>query len=327
MSKRMDLLRVLADGRFHSGEKLGQILGISRTAVWKHLQNLSDIGLDIYAVRGRGYRLSGQLELLDREILLQNIGADAGDHLAELEVFEELDSTNAYLMRGINEFASGHICISEQQTQGRGRRGRHWQSSFGRNTCLSLCWHFNCSPADLASLTLATGVFVVRALQSLGFEGVGLKWPNDIYCQGRKLGGILLEMSGEFNGISRVVAGVGINVHMMPGSGDDMSIDQPWTSLVLLSGDRPVSRCKTTARVAASMLQGFSRFSPETAVAVLEQWRDLDILKGKKVDLQLPDRVVSGIAVGVDDSGGLVLQTGEGKQVYHAGEVSVRISE
>ena len=210
------LLKVLSNGKYHSGAALGKQFGISRAAVWKIIQKIElTSGLTVFAVKGKGYKLQNPVELLDKDIITTHLNETTLNHLSFLEVFFDIDSTNKYLNnKSIEGAASGFVVLAEQQTKGLGRRGRTWVSPFGGNLYLSILWRTLHAPAQLGCLSLIIAVAIVRVLQKIGIKDAGVKWPNDIYCQNKKLAGILLEMRGESSGPSVIVIGVGINISM-----------------------------------------------------------------------------------------------------------------
>ena len=209
----MKLLSLLADGEFHSGDDLGVALGVTRAAVWKQIQRLQeDRGLDIFSVKGKGYRLASPIDLLDSSKIKGNLSASAKLLVSDVQVFGSVTSTNDIAMKHAEaQGRPGYVCVAEQQTAGRGRRGRPWVSPYGTNIYLSLVWDFFDGAAALEGLSLAVGVVVANALKAKGLAGVELKWPNDVLVEGAKLGGILLEMTGDPSGHCQVVLGVGIN--------------------------------------------------------------------------------------------------------------------
>ncbi|MGR9088529.1 MAG: biotin--[acetyl-CoA-carboxylase] ligase, partial [Gammaproteobacteria bacterium] len=235
------ILAILADGEFHSGTELAHSLAVSRTAVWKQLGFLTDLGIRYAAVSGKGYRLDKPLELLSRMLIDEALDDHARGLISMLEIHDRIHSTNSYLADlGQENAASGHVCFAEHQTAGRGRRGRHWVSPYGNNIHLSILWRFQQGPASISALSLAIGVAVIRALAQCRFDQVGLKWPNDIYSQGKKLGGILIEVAGENDGPCTAVIGLGLNVFMA--AEEAGRIDQDWTDLRKISGNNSVSR-------------------------------------------------------------------------------------
>ena len=193
--------------------------GVTRAAVWKSIAKLADWGLEVSAVPGVGYRLARPIDLLDAQALRAALAPRTAERIARLDVYAELDSTNHHLMSlpapPAGELA---VCIAEFQHAGRGRRGRRWIAPLGGGLCLSVGWQFADTPPELSALTLAVGVVARRALAAVAGVDVGLKWPNDLVLDARKLGGILLELTAEAQGGCYVVAGIGINVSLPPES-------------------------------------------------------------------------------------------------------------
>ena len=316
------ILSILADGEFHSGSALSDILGISRSAVWKHLNNLSQLGLEHIAISGKGYRLSRPLELLCRDKIEPFLTQRAKLGLSVLEIHDQLDSTNSYLIeRARLNAPSGSVCLAEFQTAGRGRRGRHWVSPFGSNIYLSVLWRFQNGPAAISGLSLAIGVSVVRALKQLNIDGIGLKWPNDIYWQGQKLGGILVEVSGESNGPCAAVAGLGLNLYLPETQA--AVITQAWTDLTKVTDRTDLSRNYLIALLLNELLPVLAQFETVGISAHIDEWRTFDCLKNQNVRLYLFEQQIAGTAEGIDDNGMFLLRTHEGDiRVFASGEVS-----
>ncbi len=324
MSDLLPLIRRLADGAFHSGEALGAELGVSRAAIWKRLSKLQELGLELQAVHGRGYRLAAPLELLDAECIKSSLSAEASQLLALFEVHSRLDSTNSYLnLLAAEGAASGSVCLSEYQSGGRGRRGRRWVSPFGGNLYLSLLWRFDQGPAALGPLSLVVACALSAALESQGIDGLSLKWPNDLLLEGKKLAGILLEVSGEVDGPSQVVIGVGIN-YAMPESASS-SIDQAWADLHRYAP--ALGRNRLAALIIEQLLVVISRFEHEGFAPFRERWSALDHYRDREVTLHYAERRIDGIARGVDESGLLLLEQAEGLRRYSSGEVSLRAAQ
>lgn len=311
------LLPCLADGAFHSGEELGQLLGVSRTAVWKQLQKLDVYGLTVDSVKGKGYRLARPLDLLSVEAIRQRLDAEAGAVLS-LNYCVCTDSTSSRAMAAAQDDAHGQVFLAEQQSAGRGRRGRAWVSPFAANVYLSLVWRFAGGAAAISGLSLAVGVACARALSHCGLQGVSLKWPNDLLLNQQKLGGILLEMTGDAAGPCQVIVGVGINVDMPPAA----VIDQPWTDLA--SAGLRVRRSELVAQLLNQLVQLLNDFSDRGFGAFRTEWQALDAFRGQPVALIAGTAERRGIARGVDDSGALLLETDQGLQAVHGGELSLR---
>jgi BirA family transcriptional regulator, biotin operon repressor / biotin---[acetyl-CoA-carboxylase] ligase len=322
MSLRTEILKILGDGRFHSGAQLGRELGVSRTAVWKHLQALAALGLDIYGVTGKGYCLSQPLELLNRDVILSNLTAESRALLTGLELHSQVDSTNSHLNRKTADLASGYACLAEFQSSGRGRRGRAWVSPYAASVYLSLLWRFTMSPSVLSGLGLVSGVAVTRALRQLGLREIGLKWPNDVIWQGRKLAGTLLEMNGESYGPINVIIGVGLNVRMPASAGQQ--IDQAWADVETALG-KSSSRNTLAGLLLHHLLLAMREFQVKGLAPFLREWQKWDIVKGKTIHLQLPNETLTGIAKGIDQNGALLLQSQGTVSTHMAGEVSIRL--
>jgi BirA family biotin operon repressor/biotin-[acetyl-CoA-carboxylase] ligase len=317
-----DLMERLADGDFHSGAALADSLNVSRTAVWKHIVALEDLGIEVERVRGRGYRVAGGLELLDAQRLRDGLAPHAAAFLDKLEVHRRIDSTNAALLRSPPPDAGrARVALAEMQTAGRGRRGKRWVSPYARNIYLSLDWRFEGGIGEMEGLSLAVGVAVAGALADCGVSGPRLKWPNDILWEGRKLGGILVELTGDAAGPSRAVVGVGLNVAMPAASA--AAVDQPWTDLAAVSGPAPGRNQLATALLnrCLPLLADYSRggFSRHR-----EQWLGLDAFADRPVVVTSGTSRSFGVARGVDERGALLLETAAGTHRVRGGEVSLR---
>lgn len=313
------LVEVLSDGKFHSGNALGSQLGLSRAAVWKQIAGLRELGLQIDSVKGKGYRLKGSVELIKEEEVLQQLTARARKSLGGLSVHWQLESTNRYLMDNAARLPNGQVCLAERQTAGRGRRGREWISPFGANLYLSVLWRFDKGAGALSGLSLALGVATVRALERVGVSGAALKWPNDVLWAGRKLAGILVELTGETEGPCDVVIGVGVNVNM-PSLAEN-SIDQPWADVAEIA---PVGRNRLAAALMSTILECLDEFSREGLDAFSADWRRYHAHEGVTVRLELPGRPVEGKAIGIDRTGALLLDVRGEIRAFASGEVSLR---
>lgn len=323
MSVRDHLLRQLADGRFHSGQQLAQALDVSRSAVWKQIQRLeSDLGLVISAVRGRGYRLSAPLELLDEGRVRDELGETGRELLDAMHLLPTTTSTNSCASAD-PPLASGcaRVWLAEHQTEGRGRRGREWVSAFGENLYISIAWRFDLPMTELAGLSLVVGVVVAEVLGHLGLEGHSLKWPNDVLVAERKLSGILVEVSGEADGPSTAVLGVGVNFRLPEAHG--ARIDQPWTDLSQVSRVR-ISRNRMAGILIDRLILACLLFSTERLNPFIGRWERFDGLIGQPVRIIRGEQSIEGIYRGITSSGAMVLEDGSGRSEHHAGEVSLR---
>ncbi|MFZ2725897.1 MAG: bifunctional biotin--[acetyl-CoA-carboxylase] ligase/biotin operon repressor BirA [Methylococcaceae bacterium] len=326
-SKQKTILNILANGDFHSGTELALALDSSRAAVWKHIESLSELGLGHVAVRGKGYKLTRPLELLSAEKITAQLNAPANTLLQTLELHDQLDSSNTYLLEQAKQGAtSGTVCFTEHQSAGKGRRGRHWISPFGSNIYLSMLWQFSQGSSALAGLSLAMGVAVLNALHEHGEFlqtplAIGLKWPNDIIGNGKKLGGILIEISGENDGLCTAVVGLGLNLAMPKIAGEH--INQAWTDLSQLTGKKSLARNQLAATLLNHCLPVLASFEQVGLSAYLEQWRSYDALANQSATVFIGEQRIEGIVRGIDDNGLLRLQRSDGTiQSFASGELS-----
>ena len=323
MQGRDHLLKQLSDGRFHSGQRLAHTMGVSRSAVWKQVQRLeSELGLRIDAVRGRGYRLAAPLELLDLERIRAQLSPDAVGYLESIHLLSSTPSTNGCAARDLpRDSGRARVWLSEHQSAGRGRRGRQWVSTFGENLYFTMAWRFDLPMTELAGLSLVTGVVVAEVLAEMGLSGHRLKWPNDVLVDGRKLSGILVEVSGEADGPATAALGVGINFRLSEDQG--RQIEQPWTDLARECGES-LSRNHMAGVMIDRLIHACWQFSQERLTPFLDRWRSFDGLSGRAVRISRGSQTVDGVYRGIAPSGALVLENDNGRREYHAGEVSLR---
>lgn len=316
------LLSLLSDREIHSGESLAKKLGVSRTAVWKHIRKAIADGTDIRTIRGKGYQLVSTLDLLDRDKILEQIEPAVRDQV-RLLVLNEVDSTNAEVGRQLAS-ASFPVVLSDCQTSGRGRRGRSWSSPKGQNLYLSLGLSIKGGFSALDGLSLALGVAVANAIEQAGtgVKDIGLKWPNDLFAKGRKFGGILVEIQGELQeGCVQVIAGIGINVHMTHAE----DVDQPWTSLDYCWPDQGWTRNKLAGKLITHILDAVTEFESGGFPRFQDRWQNRDIYYG--LPLVAREGELKGVGAGIDGSGNYLLKTVEGVVPVKAGDISLRVSE
>ncbi|MDQ3197241.1 MAG: biotin--[acetyl-CoA-carboxylase] ligase [Pseudomonadota bacterium] len=315
-----DLLRVLTDGEFHSGEKLACELGVSRASIRQAVQPLDRIGVTLNAVRGRGYRIREKLDWLDPAYLHRKTKRCGID----LQFVDSIDSTNRELLRRLHDgrAAHGSVLAAEWQSGGRGRFERRWQAAVAQGLMFSLAWRFATSAGFLAGLSLAIGVALVRALRAFGCMDAGLKWPNDVLIRKHKLAGILIELSGDALGPGTAIIGVGLNV-VLPDK-IKARIGQPAADLTHLApGDSPApSRNPLFARLLDELVDVLDRFEKRGFPAFREEWQRMHAFQNQTVRLDLPGkRVETGVALGVTAQGALRLRTATGEKHFHSGEL------
>ena len=319
------LLHQLADGALHSGTALGEALGISRAGVWKQIQQLHAVGVEVQSIERQGYRLPALIQFLDQQKIEAALAPAVGMQLAGIQTVWECDSTNSELIRQLHTGARpGTLLLAEHQTAGRGRRGREWVSPFGGSLYLSLLWRFSSGPMALSGVSIVVGIAAAQALIELGVEGVALKWPNDIHLQGRKLGGVLIDQEGESEGPTHVVIGIGINVALP--ERESRRIGQPWAALSQQMESLP-SRNRLAASLLNRLVPLLNRFEQGGLDPLLPEWEPLDQTRDRTVTLQLEGRHITGTARGIDRTGALQLERGGRIRPYFSGDLSLRLQE
>lgn len=353
------LLRQLSDGDFHSGEDLAAKVGLTRARVSQLLRQAETAGLSLERVRGLGYRLKAAPDFLDANAvrsMLVDFGAkvakpgtpapkpqapveedlalngndrpviDPTPPALQIEVSDQMDSTSSELLRRApRRDIHGAVLAAEWQTSGRGRQGRAWTAVAGGSITFSIGWRFEQGAGFLAGLSLAIGVAVARALEKEGFDGVELKWPNDLVFRHHKLGGILIELNGDALGPSTVVVGVGVNVRMPREVRRE--IPQPVTDLQTVAGRgaKAVDRNRVLARLISEVAAMLAAYAEHGFAPIAAEWQQRHAYQGKPVKLVLPDGgAVKGSVAGVDASGALVLADGPRRLRFLSGELSLR---
>ena len=316
----LTLLKLLKDGRFHSGEALGAALGVSRSAVWKQLQHLeAELNLPIHKVRGKGYQLVSPLVFLSAE----DIALHAPSLAWPVHISDSIDSTNAEALRLVDAgCAAPFLVLAEQQTAGRGRRGRKWVSPFAQNVYYSLVLRIEAGLRQLEGLSLVVGLAVMQALRESGVRGAGLKWPNDVLVGQKKIAGILLELVGDPADICHVVLGIGINVNMQRAD----EVDQQWTSVQLETGF-PVDRNALVAQLGLQLQGYLDQHRKGGFVALQEEWEQNHAWQGRPVSLIAGVNQVDGVVLGVDRQGALRLDVDGVEKIYSGGELSLRLRD
>jgi BirA family biotin operon repressor/biotin-[acetyl-CoA-carboxylase] ligase len=318
---------MLATGEFYSGEKLAKRLRISRGGVWKLIRTLQAMGINVESVPRQGYHLPRAVDLLDRNAILAEISPDMRERVTPLEVLLTVDSTNRHVAeQTANLPGTTHVCVAEVQNAGRGRRGRSWVAPFGTGVCMSMSWQFVEAPPTFSALSLAVGVAAVRAFRRLGVQGVGLKWPNDLIWEQRKLGGILIEMRGESAGPAQVVIGLGINMRM-PAPVRLMLAEQQ-AALIAdvheIMRERTPRRNSLIAMLAEEITKMLQTFGQRGFEPFVDEWRRLDTLADAPVRVMSGTETTLGRARGVELDGTLLVDVDGVLRRFASGEVSLR---
>tara|TARA_B100001250_G_scaffold285849_1_gene247904 strand:+ start:122 stop:1096 length:975 start_codon:yes stop_codon:yes gene_type:complete len=317
------LLEIISNGNVYSGQDLAASLNVSRTAVWKSIKHLETLGLEIRAIRGKGYQLRKKFEFLSKEEISRMMTLQSKKSCKDIGVVFKTNSTNLYLLNQLDsEAIHGSVVFAEYQSEGRGRRNKRWISPIGSGICFSVGWRFEVMPISLGLLSLYMGIAVARSLNSLKIKEVGLKWPNDIITTGHKIGGILLDIRGESTGPLDVIVGVGINYELPKYR--LISVDQPIIDVCSVS-KKSFSRNMIAASLLSNVLEILHDLQTGANLNLLNEWRQFDYYIGKEATLILPNEKITGILKGVDEQGSLLMLV-DGKLLsYRSGEVSLRI--
>ncbi|NIG62342.1 MAG: bifunctional biotin--[acetyl-CoA-carboxylase] ligase/biotin operon repressor BirA [Serratia symbiotica] len=313
----LKLIALLTDGVSHSGEHLGESLGMSRAAINKHIQTIREWGVDVFTVPGNGYSLSEPIELLEADSILKLLEDK------RVTVLPVVDSTNQYLLDRICNLQSGDACIAEYQQAGRGRRGRQWVSPFGTNLYLSMFWRLEQGPAAAMGLSLVIGIVMAEVLHRLGAEDVRVKWPNDLYLNDRKLAGILVELTGKTGDAAHLVMGAGINLAMCGTNADD--INQGWINLQ--EAGISIDRNELAATLLNELRQSLKQFENDGLTPFVARWHSLDNFIDRPVKLLIGEQQIFGIARGIDQQGALLLDQQGMIKPFIGGEISLRRAE
>lgn len=315
LSKNLvQIARILSDLEYHDGDAIGKYLGITRSAVWKSIKKLQVYGVEIISTKNKGYKLKEPLLLID----IEEIKKEVANSNIEIEVFENIDSTNDYLKKKL-KFNKRQIAIAEMQNSGRGRMGRAWHSPFGKNIYFSYAYAFKKDISELNGLSLVVGIACLNAIKEIGIEeDIKLKWPNDGILGGSKLMGNLVELQSENYGYTIAIIGVGINVNMLEASEE---ITQTWTSLKKVTG-KYIERTKLCIALIHNlnlMLEQFAKYGLQEFIV---KWQELDSLYNKVIELNNGE--CKGVAKGINQQGNLILELDSGQQkTFSAGEVSI----
>jgi BirA family transcriptional regulator, biotin operon repressor / biotin---[acetyl-CoA-carboxylase] ligase len=315
------VLQHLADGEFHSGEALAQHFNVTRATIFNAITHAQEMGVEVFSVRGRGYKLPKPVTMLDTAQVLQAIGIER--EWFNLEILDEVGSTNTYLMQQSAKGAAHATCVvAHIQTHGKGRRGRTWVSQLGASLTFSLLWRFQCGAVALSGLSLAVGVALIRALNDLSVQGVQLKWPNDVLVGGKKLAGILIELQGDMEGPSTAVIGIGINLNFPREV--IKNIDQPAIDLASIHTEE-INQSALLGTILKHLSNVLKDFEQQGFVAVREEWLSYHAYQNKTVRMLMPNGTeVLGEAMGVAEDGILMVKTALGVQRFSAGEISLR---
>ncbi len=317
--------QLLADQQFHSGTRLAAACDVSRSAIWKSIAALRELGVTVHAVARRGYRLPRATAMLEAQRIRKALPKPIASRLRHGATLWSTGSTNADLLER-SSLPPGRFdfLTAEYQSAGRGRRARTWFAPPGGAICLSVNWSFQSLPATVSALSLAIGVCALRALKKVGVVGAELKWPNDLVAREAKLGGILAELRAEAAGPAFVVIGIGLNVALGASMIEQVKATGTEATDLAALGVVSCDRNALVAELISEIIAGLVQFEQEGFSAFAQEWRAADALSGKVVRISQDAGSVSGHARGIDLDGALCVQTRDGLQRFVTGDVSVR---
>jgi len=318
-SRILSILRE-SDG-YVSGQEISDMLGISRTAVWKNINSLRDYGYTIDAVSNRGYRLLRGVDIPTADEIGRQCAASVFGR--EIVYMASLSSTNNLAMMLAAQGAEhGTVVTSDEQTSGKGRMGRDWYSPPGTNLYISVVLRPPVFPAEASQIPILAVLAEMRAMRRLcpGLD-LAVKWPNDVYCSGRKVCGTLCEMKAETDSVEHLVVGTGINVNANP-SDHDMPLTA--TSLFMETGQKQ-SRAELAARFLEDFERVYERWLSECSLEpFMMEWNSASLLLGRRVDVRTASKVITGISMGIAENGALKLQLKDGtKRLVYAGDATL----
>ena len=313
------IISILADGASHDGSSIGEKLGISRTAVWKTMKKLEAYDISFESQKGKGYRLLEPLQLLDKtkiKRLLKNKSI-------VLDLFESVDSTQKYI-RELSEKRKIHVCLAEHQTQGQGRFNRSWHSPFGQNIFFSMLYPLTKDISELGGLSLIMSLCLAKTIEETCTlpQPISIKWPNDLLCDNRKLGGILIEIQAEAHDFCHAIIGIGVNINMLEDK--SKSISQDWTSLRKITQiwhDRNL----ILATLINNIMIYMENFVDKGFAYFMKEWAKHDFLVNKPIGIKAVNKEIHGLAMGINTNGHLLVKLDETEAVkpFAAGETTI----
>ena len=315
----LSVLMLLSDLKCYSGNEIAKALSISRTAVWKHINGLKSHGYLIKSHQSKGYQLRHPLTPLLREKIENNLKLLSFEERIEIECYPQVNSTNTLLKERLAKPDLLEVVLTEQQFLGRGRFNREWHSPFGENIYLSLKKKLIIPFSSLSGFSLCISLALIEGLIAFGIpsDDLSIKWPNDLLLNGKKLAGILIELSGEVGAGAEAIIGVGMNVMMQ-----EASIDKKWTSLSH-HFNYEIDRNALVAQLISAIAQTTTQFETQGFTFFKEKWACYDVLKGEKIDLYFYDKKISGECLGIDETGNILIKQKDATvNSYAAGEVS-----
>lgn len=322
MQVAYQVLRLLSPGNFYSGESLAKKCHVSRARIWQAIELLREYGLEIHAVKGKGYSLLNAIELLSKEAIQQHISPQAVDKLT-VEVLNQTDSTNDYVKRSLPHINPNHLTVAEGQVKGRGRMGRGWYSPLTKNIAMSYYATVKVPSKDLGKLSLMVACCVMNSIVELigDYPGLGIKWPNDIWYNGSKLCGILIDSFQDKSdaSVTHLIIGIGINTHKL----DKSFVVDDVTSIEEIIG-RLVSRNQLVAIIVNHLAAQLEQCEQIGFSSMMDTWNKYDLLNGREVTITQGKDTMQGLCKGINPLGALMVQHNNITKSFLSADVKVR---
>ena len=317
MNKTIIQMLIDSDSEYVSGQNISDKLGITRAAVWKRISKLKELGFEIESVTKKGYKLLSYPDILNKELIEIGMKSDFIGH--SVEVLESVDSTNDYAKKKAKELVDGSVIISLEQVKGKGRRGRSFHSGKGDGIYLSIILKPGFEPAKAPFITSIAGAALVNTFNKFNIQ-TKIKWPNDVLINGKKVAGILTEMSADMEFIEYIVLGVGINVSGLEFPSELKNIA---TSLKLEGYD--VKKLSIIWQFVYEFELLYNLYLNENTSEVVNILRNNSSVLGKQINVHYMNEVESAIAVDINNQGALIIKTQEGEvKELSSGEISIR---
>ena len=319
---KKEILRLLRSAdSYISGQELCNRFGVSRTAVWKAINQLKEAGYEIEAQQNKGYKLMAAPDLMTEAEIKSLMHTEWV--AKEVLYFDTIDSTNTKAQELAEKgYPSGTLVVADKQESGKGRRGRSWVSPSGTGIFMTLMIKPDINPNNASMLTLVAALAVAKAITSVTGEEAMIKWPNDIVVNGKKVCGILTEMNAQFDYINHIVVGIGINVH---NESFPEEISQMASSLMIEAGGKRFHRAQIIAETMSYFEQYYDTFlKTQDLSALVREYDELLVNRNKSVRVLDPKEPFDGKAMGITSKGELIVDTWESRKLVSSGEVSVR---
>ncbi|MGP1929612.1 MAG: bifunctional biotin--[acetyl-CoA-carboxylase] ligase/biotin operon repressor BirA [Arsenophonus sp. ER-BJ3-MAG3] len=312
----LKLIRILSDGTIYSDKQLSELLSIKRVYINKYIYILHKFGIEVNTTihNSTSYQFSKKMDLLNYEQIYSLVKE------GKIIIKPIINSTNQYLLECIDQLNSGDVCIAEYQTAGRGRRGRYWFSPFGCNLYLSLYWYLEQGPDSVMGLSLVIAIVIAENLNKINGSNIKVKWPNDLYLNGKKLAGILIEMIVKNEKETNIVIGIGLNIAMNYNY-KTYNINQKWINLEYV--DIKIERNIIVSQIILALRRELVKFEKYGIAPFINRWLTLDIFLNKKVKLHIGNHFQVGIVKGINEQGAILLEQNGETISYMDGEISL----